>query len=296
MYGLRFSPLVLLLLSTAQAQQFGDPEFVPREGEPRWAEGEGPSLVIDGAHGNFHSMDGRFAPFAAVLRADGCSVSPGEAQFTAESLADVDVLVISNALHPDNVESWALPTPSAFTEEEIEVLHQWVLEGGGLFLIADHMPFPGAAEDLAKEFGFGLRNGFAFPSGDRRVPISFTRGGGGIGDLPLTQGVDQVQSFTGQAFSVPEDSEVVLVLPEGVVSLEPEVAWEFTEETPELDVSGWAQGAILHVGKGRMAMFGEAAMFTSQVAGGDHRVGLRSPGAEGNEVLLKGIVRWLAGE
>ena len=292
----RVAPLLSLLVLAvpAGAQQMGDPEFAPAAVEPRWREGEGPRVAIDAAHDNFHTLDGRYAPFAAVLAADGFRVRGNDVPFTPEALAAVDLLVVANALHPDNEGNWKLPTPSAFTPEEIAFVRAWVEEGGALFLIADHMPFPGAAEDLAAAFGFTLHNGFALPAGDPSVPIRFRREDGTLGDHDAARGVDEVRSFTGQAFRAPDEATVILRLPEGTVSLDPEIAWEFDDDTPHVDVGGWAQGAVLPVGKGRVAVFGEAAMFSSQVAG-DRRVGLRSEGAEGNETLLHGLTRWLVG-
>ena len=59
-------------------------------------------------------------------------------------MRDVDILVIANA-GTDAESSWELPTPSAFTDDEIDVVVRWVADGGALFLIADHMPAAGAA-------------------------------------------------------------------------------------------------------------------------------------------------------
>jgi hypothetical protein len=55
---------------------------------------------------------------------------------------------------------------SAFSPTEIEVVKNWVKDGGSLLLIADHMPFAGAVADLAKAFGFIFFNGFAIKKGE----------------------------------------------------------------------------------------------------------------------------------
>ena len=70
------------------------------------------------------------------------------------------ILVIANALNERNVDNWSLPTLSAFSQEEIKIIEKWVYNGGRLFLIADHMPWPGAAADLATVFGFKFYNCF----------------------------------------------------------------------------------------------------------------------------------------
>ncbi|HAW81680.1 MAG TPA: hypothetical protein DCX27_19455, partial [Balneola sp.] len=71
-----------------------------------------------------------------------------------EVLLSCDIYAIINPLHKSNLGNWVLPNPSAFTEQEIKEINQWVNQGGRLFLVADHMPFGGAAYDLAHSFGF----------------------------------------------------------------------------------------------------------------------------------------------
>ena len=90
------------------------------------------------------------------------------------TLEHADLLVISNALNIRNIENWTLPTPSAFTEDEIKNIVNWIEEGGSLFLIADHMPFPGAAFDLAEALGFKSSNGFAYDTVTGGGPDLFT--------------------------------------------------------------------------------------------------------------------------
>jgi hypothetical protein len=253
-------------------------------------------ICLDEGHHEFHTLAGRYAPFGEVLRADGYRVEAFAEPFGGEALQRCDVLVVANALHERNVSDWSLPTPSAFTSEEVASLRAWVDAGGGLWLIADHMPFPGAAQELAGAFGFELSNGFAVHEQTQgQGPDIFTRSAGTLAEHPLVAGIEQVASFTGEAFRGPPEAKPILVLGEGFVSLEPSVAWQFDKDTPRHEVAGWLQGATLELGKGRMAMFGEAAMFTSQVVGEGPPVGLDHPDAIGNTQLLRNVVRWLAG-
>jgi hypothetical protein len=259
-----------------------------------------PTVCIDEGHHNFHTLEGRYAPFAEVLRADGYRVTAATGTLSAEALAACDVLVIANALAEQNVSSWTLPTPSAFTTAEIATIHAWVEAGGGLWLIADHMPFPGAAQQLAAAFGFELANGFAVREGQAVDADVFTRDNGGLAAHPVTDGespdarVEQVASFTGQGFRAPEQARPILLLGPGYISLEPSTAWQFDADTPRRDLAGWVQGATLELGAGRMAMFGEAAMFTSQVVGDGPPVGLDHPAAVGNTRLLRNVASWLS--
>lgn len=292
-----------VLAGPAAAQQASDPDADLTVARPVWAVGAGPRVVIDGAHHNFHTVDGRFAPFAAVLRGDGYRVEGRTTPFTAESLKDVDILVVSNALNAinDGNNGWKLPTPSAFTPAEIAAVKAWVEGGGSLLLIADHMPFAGAAEELAAAFGFNFSNGFALrPS--MMAPDLFSIAEGTLKDDPVTRSrddserIDRLRTFTGSAFRAPADARPLVVLPKGYVSLGPAVAWQFDADTPKQDVAGALQGALMVVGKGRIAVFGEAAMFSAQVGGPNrNKMGFNAPDAPRNKQFMLNLVRWLAG-
>jgi hypothetical protein len=75
----------------------------------------------------------------------------------------------------------------------------------------------------------------------------------------------------------------------------PEGAWDFKEDTKKMEIEDFCQGAILEFGKGRVALFGEAAMFTSQVVG-DRKFGLSAPEAGQNLQFLLNIIHWLDGK
>ncbi len=106
-----------------------------------------------------------------------------------------------------------------------------------------------------------------------------------------------VRSFAGQAFRVEgNDAQMVLVLPKDYVSLEPLIAWRFERATQVREVGGWAQGATLRAGRGRVALFGEAAMFSAQVAGPSREpMGMNAPGAEQNARFVLNVLHWLSG-
>lgn len=291
--GLAMLGLSALLVATpATAQQEADPDVDLSVAAPAYPANTGPRLVIDGAHNNFHTADGRYAPFAQLMRNDGFRVAGATAPFTDASLADVDVLVIANALAAEDVEEWVAPNPSAFTAEEIAAVRRFVERGGALLLIADHMPMAGAAQELGAAFGIAFDNGFAV-DGDDEDDL-FTRTNGGLTDDPLLSGITQVRSFTGSSFTAP-GARPLLRLDARYSVLLPQTAWEFDDDTPRLSGAGRLQGAVLEVGRGRVAVFGEAAMFTAQVAGPNRTpMGLRARGAEQNKRFALNVVRWLA--
>jgi hypothetical protein len=294
----------LLPHSGAHGQQVPDSAFHPPVTDAAFSGGNGPLVLIDEAHHNFHTSGGRYFTFAELLRRDGCRVMPLTTAFTVEALDGADILVISNALHERNASpgTWSLPTPSAFSNREIRVVVDWVRDGGSLLLIADHMPFPGAAEQLAAEFGFHLNNGFAVdttsPPGD---PYVFRRVDGTLVDHPITRGrreaerIDSVVTFTGEAFQG-EPHPALLRFGPGVVSIMPDTAWQFEDDTRTVDVTGWLQGAVSFFGEGRVAVFGEAAMFSAQLAGPNRLpMGMNHPRAPQNAQFLLNVVHWLSG-
>ncbi|MBO3699370.1 hypothetical protein [Roseivirga sp. E12] len=292
---MKYYYLFLLFLSIqAYAQQVGDPDFNHEISKPLYAKGKGLKVAIDAGHNNFHTLDGRYASFGKLLSEDGFQMSELSGEINDEKLKEINVLVISNPIHESNIGNWVLPNPSAYSLAEIQSINNWVKGGGRLFLIADHMPFGGAAATLAESFGFNFTNGFArFPS--QNGFDEWTKADQTLLNNSITQGIDHVMSFTGQAFEIPEEATGLLRFPEGSFSLEPDTAWRFNEDTNRRKIGGWFQGALLEYGSGRVAVFGEAAMFTTQLAGAQKmKVGMNTNGAEGNAILLRNVMAWLS--
>lgn len=293
-----------------EAQQLPDRFYRPPVERPTWRAGEGPRVCVDEAHHNFHTLDDRFWAFGELLRRDGYVTVPLTERLSAQALARCRVLVISNAqLSDQGWDTYPHPTPSGFDRDEIEATHAWVRGGGSLLLIADHMPLAGVAADLAARFGVTFHDGFAFDGVDERTgqprsaPTVFTAAGDTLGRHAILEGrgpgesVARVRSFTGQAFTAPGTAAPLLVLPASSVLLLPERAWEFGPTTRRLDVGGWLQGAVMTVGDGRAAFFGEAAMFSAQVAGPERTpIGMNAPMAEQNFQFVLNVLHWLTGQ
>lgn len=288
------SPFLLM------SQQIPDTTFNPMIQNPEYETGTGSLVYIDEGHNNFHTKDGRYLPFARLLEKDGYIVKAYKGEFTKEKLSKGKILVIANALNKVNVGNWTLPNPSAFTEEEIEILESWVGDGGSLFLIADHMPWPGAAEKLAAVFGFKFFNGFNF---DVINPSYFRLSDNTIIENIITTGRDsfetvrQIPNTEGQAFQIPQDANSILVFNNTSMLLMPDTAWEFHSNTRMIKIEGWCQGAFKKYGKGRVAVFGEASMFTAQIGyPGRRKMGMNRNDASDNYKLLLNIIHWLDGK
>ncbi|MCX6247331.1 MAG: DUF4350 domain-containing protein [Bacteroidetes bacterium] len=292
----------LIFASTADAQQVPDTTFTFPIRQAAYPQGKGPVIYIDGSHFNFHTRNGGFFPFSKLLEQDGYKVKSFDTTLTdAGLLKGCRLLVIVNALNEVNSNSWALPTPSAFSEKEISVLRKWVENGGSLLLVADHMPFAGAATNLGKAFGFEFLNGFARTGESFWPPSEFSAENGKLHPSPATTGIkeyekiDRVTTFTGSAFKSHEGSMNVLCFSDSDLGLQPDTAWRFNPKTPTQKLNGFYQGSLLNFGKGRVAVFGEAAMFTAQVVNGSMRIGINSELAPQNAQFVLNLVHWLDG-
>jgi len=300
---MRVALFALLVAAPAAAQQVADQSFNPPVAHPAYKEGAGPLILIDGAHFNFHTVDGRYQAFAKLARRDGYRVEGNKKSFSAKSLRDAKILVIANALNRRNSNGrWSLPTPSAFSPDEIRAVREWVEGGGSLMLISDHMPFPGGMGDLAATFGVHMMNGFAFENGAAPSGIFVdTRGAGSVHDHAITRGrsaderVDSVKIFTGQGFRIDSGAPLLSIEVDATV-LMPTVAWQFSDSTPRVPAKGLLQGAAIQFGRGRVAVFAEAAMFSAQVTGPARRpMGMNDPAAPQNAQFMLNVLHWLSG-
>ncbi len=292
--------LLVAVRTTISAQQVPDVDYNPPIFRPAYKIGTGPKVIVDDTHHNFHTAEGRYRPFAQLLRRDGYRVNGLGANLSRDSLQNVDVLVIVNALNERNENDWSLPTPSAFSCTEIKAVRCWVQCGGSLLLIADHMPFPGAAAEMARAFCVEFSNGYARP-GHRQPDTTDTfERQTGLCPSEITFGrnteerVTRVATFGGSAFKPPIGATPVLVFGPDSLSLETTKAPGITPDAARVPIDGWCQGAVFPFCRGRVAVFGEAAMFTAQLAGdGSRPMGMNAPGAEQNYQLALNVMHWL---
>jgi hypothetical protein len=164
------------------------------------------------------------------------------------------------------------------------------------------MPFGGAAADLAAAFGVLMSNGYATDRTCSADEFLFQRADGTLGDHPITRGrnrserIESVRTFTGQAFRVVAPAVPLLLVAPDTMLLLPSEAWKLGDATPRVRDDGMWQGAVLIVGRGRVAVFGEAAMFSAQVSGPERRpMGMNTPTAAQNPQFLLNVMHWVAG-
>lgn len=287
--------LMMLPLMVFSQEQEADHDYIPIIEKPLFESGQGPVLLIDAGHHNFHKPDDRFAAFAKVAIAYGFRLQTLSGVVKRETLHGVKVFVIANALNKKNVNHWQLPVYQAFTADEVEVIRKWVSEGGRLFLVADHMPFAGAVDALAATMGYTFYNGFAMSGPGKKYDV-FSFDNDMLKHTNITDmhsHVDTIITYTGQAFKIPENATSILSFNSNYKILMPEVAWQFSKDMKMLPADGLSQLAYSNYGLGKVVVSGEAAMFTAQKVPGVIKFGLNADIPNDNLELLLNILEWM---
>jgi hypothetical protein len=291
--------LFLCLGSPTFAQQVADPNFDPKVARPAYAK-NGPKVLFDEAHNNFHTAGGRYKPFADLITSDGYQVTPNKEKFSAQVLKGFDILVISNALGAAQMNMPEASNP-AFTDAEADAVRDWVKAGGELLFIADHAPAGSANQILGDRFGVNMSKMFTIDreNSDKESNnpgfIVYTRESGRLADHAITRGrndserINKIIAFTGQSLKGPPDSFAFMKLADSAVDALPGVNRDPTS------AAGRAQGLLMRSGKGRVVVLGEAAMLSAQLAGPNKMAfGMNRPGIDNRQLALN-IVHWLSG-
>jgi len=276
-----------------------------------------PTIRIDAAHHNYHTADGFYRPLANLLRSDGYEVLANDRPFSRAALDGVTVLVVANALPPDPP-----ATGPTFTAAELKVVRKWVLGGGSLLLIADHVPFGAASQNLANQFNVHMGEGIVFDlphSAGNPTFLLFDRGNHLLGTHPILSGrnpaesVGRVVAFAGQSLSTPTKATVLLRLSDAAYEAASQDALgkaldALKQNGPQSDAfsanarrcAGNAQGVALPFGRGRVVMVGEAALFSAQVLKmtqngkpWEMRFGMNAAGNDDRQFVLN-ILHWLS--
>jgi len=283
-----------------------DRSFDARVTEPAYRS-EHPRVLFDEGHHNHHTADGRYKPFADLVRNDGYEVHSIRTIITTDGLKGVAVFVTACPQGANETND-----ADAFTESEIVAIDAWVRAGGSLLLITDHFPFGSAAECLSRKFGVDMSKGLVqdpkhFEASLEETHIVFSGDSGLLSDHPITRGrgpaeqVKRVLTFTGQSLGCPEGGAKILWLADSAVDRPPttpiversggdvRVTVNYGDPVP---AKGRAQAVALEVGKGRVAVLGEAGMLSAQKTQRGALVGMNFPGYDNRQFALN-IMHWL---
>ncbi len=284
-----------------------------------------PNVCFDSGHFTYHSLDGAYAGLGHLLEGRGLTVEGVDERLSVESLSSCQVLVIANPLTERLArvpQDWSAPYEPAFTREEIRGLFDWIESGGGLLLVVDHNPVPGAARDLLELLGALPINGHTWLSdpGEKRPPehvfertawwTPWKNDGGTLRPHPITLGsrseepIQSVKTYGGSPFYPSTEIEPLLVFPEESIGMinfrrtfeddpltdgwwaRPNSAW------PRFPIGGWLQAGARRLGAGRVVILGEAAMCTAY----EGRPSGLNESVHQNAQFCFNAVRWLAGQ
>jgi len=295
--------LALMVVSVAGvAHAQADRDYRYDNPAPAYEPAAGPVACFDSAHNNFHTAEGDYWPYAELLRGDGFVVRAVDEAFSAATLDGCAVLVIATPVHESNQADWAFPHLSAFTGAEIAAVFAWANAGGGLLLVADHSPIPGALADLAAVFGALLLDGEARNVANTPLPDVFGLDEGTLHDHTITRGrttvdeVDEVATWTGTAFRATREFEPLLTY--GPASR----AWVDLGDTfphlpgadyPVFEAEGWLAAAARNVGAGRLVVLGETSMCTA-LRNDRGPWGMNTEAGAQNARFCLNVARWLS--
>ena len=260
-----------------------------------------PVILFDEGHDNFHTTKGLYQPFANLVRNDGYELRTLTTSVTEKALSSASIYVIANAKGEGDLND----TP-AFTEDETEVIKNWVINGGSLMLIADHFPFGSAVENLGHKLGIEFQKGLVQDSMhyDRKSndhsQLEFSKENKLLTVHAITEGVNRVITFTGQSIKCKDTSSVsFLTLSDAAYDMTPktkitkdgdDTRVEVTYNNPQ-SAKNRSQGVAIKLGKGKIVCLGEAAMLTAQKNRDNNKVGMNYN--SDNKKLALNIMHWL---
>ncbi|MCX2719178.1 hypothetical protein [Lentiprolixibacter aurantiacus] len=265
-----FAFTIFINIVYGQWPMSNDTGFNSDVAEPTYARGEGPKILLDGAHHNFFIQWDFFVPFSDLATADGYQTIVDSLNFTPDYLERFDIVMIITALPFDFTTKNEVTDESTFSEEELNSLYDWVNKGGSLLVFSEHAPFDQAINPLLNKFGItssvGTTIDTTFYDKDigRTGWIEFSRKNGLLnGEHPITQGrnpsarIKRLLTFGGSGLSGEGYSNILKL------SESSENVMHSTGVGPV--GKGNSQGLAGTVGKGKVVAFGDSNGFTAMV-------------------------------
>jgi len=315
----------LLFLPSAFSRQLPDYAYTPTVTNPENT--PPPIILFDAGHNNVHNINQSYYGFTKLLTADGYNIRAIRGPFVEDpSFGHSPIFRQAQGLPPlsdfqqqkklSNIlfivsACSAMPctdgTTDALTDAEVTEIHQWVTQGGSLFLAFDHPPFAQVSNlaaafgielvPIGKDFLFFIQPGTTNPSikilDTQLLQINTARFRYGtlnvesalVSGRNITETIDYVQTFSGYGFKKSQTPPT-------------DINYE-----PLMTLNGISQGMALTVGAGKVYISGEAAMFSAQLGSqgatlpiSEHNaMGFQASTAVFNEQYLKNIIHWLDG-
>lgn len=281
-----------------------DPDFSTKVKNPAYDKSTGPFILVDAAHNNFHVTEGFIDPFVDLAENDGYQIIIGTSEFTPEFLRSFQIVMIISALPFEFTSKTEVTTEITFTQDEIDVLHDWVESGGSLLVFSEHAPFDQAINPLLKRMGITSSVGtIADPANyDKELGrdgwVMFSRENGLLNaSHPVANGrnedevINNVVAFGGSSLSG-DDYENIFQLSDTA---------ENRQHATGVGPVGMGDSMALAgtLGEGKVLAFGDSNGFTAmnfdQEDGSEVSLGMNTAHLDWKQMVLNSL-HWLSGD
>jgi hypothetical protein len=295
-----FTAVVLTLGACNDKEAKADNEFDVSVNDPKFKSLK-PKVLFDRAHKNHHQIETTYKPFATLITNDGCSVKSTDKPIDNTALANTDVYIIATAMGKEDPGD-----KSPFTQNEVDLMEQWVKDGGSLLLITEHFPFGLAMLPVLEKFGVQVHNGYTEDTllNNKEVAdaLLFTKSKGNLNQThPILDKVERLNTFTGSSIKGDSAWTQLLIFSPNAQNFNVKVnskkdggdvitSIEYADFYP---AKGFSQGICRQYGKGKIVVLAESAFLTAQFDRNGNKYGMNSPNEDNKQFVLN-LVRWLA--
>lgn len=259
-----------------------------------------PKVLFDEAHKNHHRIETTYKPFATLITNDGCSVKSTDKPIDNSALANTDVYIIATAMGREDPGD-----KSPFSQVEVNLLDQWVNNGGSLLLITEHYPFGLAMSPILNKFGVQVHNGYTEDTllNNRvvRDALLFTKSKGNLNPThPILDKVERLNTFTGSSVKGDSTWTQLLIFTANAQNFNVKVdvkknGGDITTSVEYADfysAKGYSQGICKQYGHGKIVVLAESAFLTAQFDKNGFKYGMNSPNEDNKQFVLN-LMRWL---
>jgi uncharacterized membrane protein len=236
---------------------------------------QGETVLFDESHSPFYQflITEKYNNFSVDLQGQGYTVE-AMSTWNPVRIMEVDIIVIPVSADP-------------YTSAELNILHEFVAKGGGLFIICDGGG-TGTADDVAAYFYAPLHGGGLAESDDQIAGnptwIDWHKSSQ-FGDHPITSGVSNVETYYGDGLDYfPLGATPILIS-----DVNDHSYWWGTSN----DAFGVAAMVAFEYqyGLGRIVVTGDGNQFDDRDADSDATIDYFD---EDNEILARNVIYWLA--
>lgn len=295
--------ILMIMTGTAQSQMLNDSPFNAIVANPKYAIGKGPKVLIDAGHHNFIVELGLAKPLIDIVNSDGYQVKTDSMQFSKAYLSNFKLVIIMPAMPFQFGSKKQVTDEITFTTDELNALHEWVINGGRLLMFSEHAPIDKSVTPLFNKFGIQLSIGIVSDSlyCDSSIKISsyqtllkFTNKNGLLNtEHPISKGeknnerINNIVTYGGSGLTG-----------EGYTSIFKLSSSAYIRKWNGSLPSGTANSQCLvgNLGKGKVVALGDCNGFTAMyIKSGESKfsAGMQVPGYDWKQFALN-TMHWLS--